>query len=120
MSVESLKVYQKSYALALEIHGKTLNFPKIEQYGGLADQLRRSSKSVPANITEGFGRQEFYPKEFNRFLITALGSCDETILWLKMSRDLGYFSETEIQRFLSSYTEVGKMPRGLIKKVSGN
>ncbi len=104
----------------MEIHGKTLQFPKMEQYGGLADQLRRSSKSVAANITEGYGKQEFYPKEFKRFLITALASCDETILWLKMSCDLGYFPEAETQKFLSAYSEVGKMLSGLIKKVSGN
>ena len=49
MSVESLKVYQKSYALALEIHGKTLNFPKIEQ-------LWRSCGSTKAIQQIGSGK----------------------------------------------------------------
>ena len=53
MPYHRLKVYQKSYELALELHKITLRFPKIEQYE-LASQLRRSSKSIPANIA-GYG-----------------------------------------------------------------
>ena len=45
-TVEDLDVFKRAYALSLELHRASLDFPKIEQYGGLADQLRRGSKSV--------------------------------------------------------------------------
>ena len=54
--IKDIKIYQISYQLAIDIHKATLEFPKIEQYGGIADQLRRSSKSITANIVEGFGK----------------------------------------------------------------
>ena len=55
-SVEDLVVFRRAYALSLEVHRATLEFPKIEQYA-LANQLRRSTKSICANISEGFGKQ---------------------------------------------------------------
>ena len=52
-SFETLKVWQKSHQLMLDVHHKLLPLlPKEEKYG-LADQMRRSSKSVGANIAEG-------------------------------------------------------------------
>ena len=78
--VNDLDIYKISYKLAIKIHKLTLNFPNIEQYSGLADQLRRSSKSITANIVEGFGKNPYYKGEFKRMLVYAIGSCDETIL----------------------------------------
>ncbi len=54
--VEGLDVFQKAYRLSLDVHRASLTWPKTEQYGGIADQLRRSSKSICANLVEG-GRQ---------------------------------------------------------------
>jgi four helix bundle protein len=55
-SFEKLKVWQKAHQLMLDIHHRLLpTLPKEEKYG-LVDQLRRSSKSVGANIAEGAGR----------------------------------------------------------------
>ena len=59
MKVKELRVYQRAYALSLKIHKLIQAFPKIEQYGGIADQLRRSSKSITANIVEGYTKQNF-------------------------------------------------------------
>ena len=75
-SFEDLEVYQRAYRLALELHKASLQFPKIEQFA-LADQIRRASKSVCANIAEGFARQRGSSADFHRFLILALGSSDE-------------------------------------------
>ncbi|TGT90609.1 four helix bundle protein, partial [Mesorhizobium sp. M5C.F.Ca.ET.164.01.1.1] len=50
-----LEVYKRAYAVSLEIHKATLAFPRIEQYA-LADQLRRSSKAICANLAEGFAK----------------------------------------------------------------
>lgn len=65
-SFRDLIVYQNAYRLSLEIHKATLGFPKMEQYG-LADQMRRSSKSICGNIAEGFAKQRRSSAEFRRF-----------------------------------------------------
>jgi four helix bundle protein len=53
VGVEGLKVFRIAYELSLEVHRASLSWPKVEQYGGIADQIRRSSKSVCALIVEG-------------------------------------------------------------------
>ena len=53
---EELEVFQRAYKVSLDIHRFTLTMPQIEQYA-LADQLRRASKSICANLAEGFGKQ---------------------------------------------------------------
>ncbi len=77
---EDLDVFKSAFTLSVEIHRVSLEFPKIEQYA-LADQLRRSSKSICANIAEGFGKQQLSKLEFRRFLLMALGSSEETSVW---------------------------------------
>ena len=51
-SFEDLEVFQRAYAVSLEVHRMSLVFPKIEQRA-LGDQIRRASKSICANIAEG-------------------------------------------------------------------
>ena len=114
MPFHRLDVFKKSYCLALEVHKLTLNFPRIEQYG-LAKQLRDSSKSIPANIGEGMGRQES-PKDVVHFIRIALGSCDETRIWLDFAKDLEYIHAKEHQRLIEGYCEVGRMLTGLRKR----
>jgi four helix bundle protein len=107
-SFETLKVWQKSHQLMLDIHRKLLPLlPKEEKYG-LADQLRRSSKSVAANIAEGAGR--FYFMDNVRFCYMARGSLDETLNHLLASKDLDFceielYNELreEIRRLLNGY-----------------
>ena len=65
-SYEDFEVYQKAYKYSLEIHKKSFEFPKIEQYE-LASQIRRSTKSVAANIAEGHGKKSS-AAEFKRYL----------------------------------------------------
>ena len=111
LDVEDLQIYKISYRLMLQIHQLTLKYPKIEQYGGIADQLRRSSKSITANIVEGFGKQRFYKDEFKRMLVYSIGSCDETILWIKTSADLGYIDNQIRNKYIKEY-------KILVKKIS--
>ena len=111
LDVENLQIYQMAFRLMIKIHKTSLRFPKIEQYGGVADQLRRSSKSIAANIVEGFGKQRFYKDEFKRMLVYAIGSCDETMLWIKTSKELGYISNELMQEYISEY-------KILVKKLS--
>jgi four helix bundle protein len=109
---EDLDVYRRSFSLALIIHRKTLDFPKIEQYA-LADQLRRASKAVPANIAEGFGRQRNSRKEFARFAMIAASSSDETQVWLKFARELGYLTESEFAQWLDEARILSRMLQSL-------
>ena len=93
-SFEDLDVFRRAYRVSLEVHRASLGFPRIEQ-SALADQLRRASKSICANIAEGFGRQKRSKPEFRRFLQMALGSSDEMRVWLRYALDLGYIVETD-------------------------
>ena len=82
-------MFQRAYKVSLEVHRASLEFPKVEQYG-LAEQMRRSSKSVCANIAEGFGRQSQSKAEFQRVLRMSVGSADEMRVWTRYCLDLGY------------------------------
>ena len=62
---EDLEVFKRACWVSLELHKVTLRFPKIEQYA-LGDQMRRASKSICANIGEGFGKQRQSRAEFTR------------------------------------------------------
>ena len=110
--VEDLAVFQRAYRTSLEIHKASLEFPRIEQYA-LADQLRRSTKSICANMAEGFAKQSYSAAEYRRYLIVAIGSSDETQLWLRYAVDLGYIEEVVGRRWSSEYVEISKMLRGL-------
>ena len=73
-SVEDLDVFRRAYSISLDLHLASLKFPKIEQFGGLADQIRRASQSICANLAEGFGKQRQSNLEFKRYLMMAVGS----------------------------------------------
>ena len=116
MLIDKLNVFTKAYELSLAIHKRSLSFPKFEQYE-LASQLRRSSKSICANLGEGMGKQAS-AKDVVRFIRMAIGSCDETRIWLKYAVDLGYLEAEEYERFHEGYCEVGRMLTGLVKRWS--
>ncbi len=110
--VEDLEVFRRAYRLSLALHRASLEFPRIEQ-GALADQLRRSSKSICANLTEGFARQSQSAAEYRRYLTMALGSSDETQLWLRYAVDLGYLDVETGRNWVSDYAAVSRMLQGL-------
>jgi four helix bundle protein len=113
-SFEDLAVFQKAYRLSLEIHRCSLEFPPHEQYG-FAEQLRKASKSICANLAEGHGKQGHSAKEFRRYIAIALGSSDEMRVWLRYCLDLGYINETEWQHWSTSYREISRMLQGLYR-----
>lgn len=111
---KDLKVYQLSYRLAIEIFNMTKSFPKEEKYS-LTDQIRRSSRSVPANISEAWYRRK-YPKSFVNKLIEAAGEAGETEVWLDFSLDHGYMNKLEHEYFTKKYTEVSSMLNSMINQ----
>ena len=102
-----LKVYQLSYLLALEIFEITKIYPKEELYS-LTDQIRRSSRSVPANIAEAW-RKRKYPKSFVNKLTDSLAEESETEVWLDFSKDLNYIMPEKYKYFIEKYDEVARM-----------
>ncbi|MHB2149516.1 four helix bundle protein [Calditrichota bacterium LG25] len=108
-----LKVYQLSYRLSLEIFDLTKNFPKEELYS-LTDQIRRSSRSVPANIAEAW-RKRKYPKSFVSKLIDSLSEESETEVWLDYSKDLNYMTKEKYKYFIQKYDEVARMLSSMIE-----
>ena len=107
-----LKVYQLAYKLAMEIFHLSRAFPHEEIYS-LTNQIRRSSRSVAANIAEGF-RKRRYPN----MLVSKLTDCDgeatETQVWLDFAHDCGYMSKENHDRLTLGYEEVGKMLSAMI------
>ena len=112
---EDLVVFQKAYKVSLEIHKLSMEMPKVEQYA-LADQIRRASKSICANIAEGFGKQSISKVDFKRYVAIALGSAEEMRVWIRYCYDLEYMSEADWLRFSDVYRDIAKMLSGLHKK----
>jgi len=109
---ESLKVFQMSYRLAMEIFHLSKNFPTEERYS-LTDQIRRSSRSVAVNIAEGYRKRQ-YPNAFSNKMSDSDAEATETQVWLQFARDCGYLSAEECQRLTNEYKEVGKMLGNMI------
>jgi four helix bundle protein len=78
----------------------------------LADQLRRASKSICANLAEGFAKQSYSAAEYRRYLLSAIGNSDETQLWLRYCTDLGYLEKELGQQWRDGYGEISRMLRG--------
>ena len=115
-SVEDLDVFRRAYAISLDLHQASLKFPKIEQFGGLADQMRRASKSNCANLAEGFGEQRQSNLEFKRYLMMAIGSADEMQVWLKYCSDLEYVDQKTCGHWRDEYRQIARMLQSLVTK----
>ena len=116
--VWSLEVFRRAYDLSLVIHRARLQFPKTEQYGGLADQLRRASKSVCALLAEGSGRQSGSDAEFRRYVVMALGSAEECKLWCRYAVDLGYVDVHDGEQWQAAWGQIARMLAGLKRHLS--
>ena len=111
---EKLEVFQRAYRISLVIHKASKKFPKHEQFF-FAKQLRDSSKSIGANIVEGVAKQFYSKREFKRFLVIAIGSSDETRMWVRYAYDLGYITKETWQDWSNEYRAISKMLHGLYK-----
>lgn len=107
-----LRVYQLAYRLAMEIFHLSKAFPKDERYS-LTDQIRRSSRSIAANIAEGYRKRQ-YPNMFASKMADADAEATETQVWLDFARDCGYISSEKHADLINSYEEVGRMLGSMI------
>ena len=87
-SIHDLEVYRLSFETAMDVFRCTKAFPGDEKYS-LTGQIRRSSRSVPGNIREGFAKRR-YRDVFARHLTDSLGSAEETRTWLDFALECKY------------------------------
>ena len=104
-SFKDLEVYKESYDLAIIVNRNVNKLPIFEK-NDLGSQLRRCSKSPPANIAEGWAKRRF-PKEFKRHIDIAIGSCNEIEVHICMARDLGYWRKDFCESLLKRYIYLG-------------
>jgi len=102
-----LRVYQLAFKLAMEIFNLSKAFPADERFS-LTSQIRRSSRSVAANIAEGFRKRQ-YPNVFVSKLADSDAEAAETQVWLDFARGCGYLAAEDQQRLVAGYEELGKM-----------
>ena len=104
---KDLRVFQLAYKLAMDIFEISKTFPKEERFS-LTDQIRRSSRSVPANIAEGYRKRQ-YPNAFAAKMADADGEATETQFWLDVAKDCGYINLETREGLIGQYAEVGRM-----------
>ena len=114
-SYRDLDIYKKAFNLSIEVHEVSLLLPKYELYEQ-GSQVRRSSKSITANIVEGYGRKK-YKADFIKFLIYAQASCDETINHLHCIAEIHHL-KNELGSLVERYTVLGKQINKFILYVS--
>lgn len=108
-----LKVFRLAYTLAMEIFKLSKSFPQEERYS-LTSQIWRSSRSVAANIAEGFRKRQ-YPNMFMSKLADSDAEATETQVWLDFARDCGYLATREHGTLAARYEEIGKMLHAMIR-----
>ena len=109
---ERLEVYQRAMELVPRIRTLIGKLPDIEKYE-MASQLRRASRSIPANIAEGYAKRRS-SKEFCAYLTTALGSANEMEVHLRIAADSGYGDEGECAGLVDGYKVLGRQLNRLI------
>ena len=109
-----LLVYKQAYRLALDVSRLTKGFPRQEQYE-MGRQVRRSSRSMAANIVEGWAKRNS-AAEFKRHLMIAVGECAETKYWIELAVDEGIVDGKSVEAIRSDYGKLGFMLHNLWKE----
>jgi len=115
-SAKDLIVYQKAYALAMDIFKVSKRFPAEEKYS-LIDQIRRSSRSVCTNLREAWAKRR-YEAHFVSKVTDADGENGETETWLDFACDWGCLLKPEHAKLVEKCHEVGAMLRKMINDPS--
>lgn len=104
---KDLFAYQKAFQHACDIFELTLKFPKEEKYS-LTDQIRRSSRSVCANLAEAYRKRDYH-KHFLLKMTDCMGENSETLVWLDFSLNCKYIDEREYFKNIELNEEVGRL-----------
>ena len=114
-SYRDLRVWRNALDLAKQVYLLTRSWPKEEMYG-LTSQARRAATSIPANIAEGYGRQN--RGYYVQFLRVAQGSLKELETHLILASQVEVTAAAAIEPTLRQCEDLGKMLFGLIRKLS--
>lgn len=107
MDYKDLTVFKKAFDLAMLIFEISKSFPKEERYS-LTDQIRRSSRSVCSNITEGYRKRQ-YPAHFSSKISDADMENSETQTWLMFALACKYISQEQMNSLINYSDEIGRM-----------
>jgi four helix bundle protein len=113
-SYRDLEVYKLARQLSRDIFETSKRFPKEEMYS-LTDQIRRSSRSVGAQIAEAWAKRR-YQRHFISKLTDSDGEQQETQHWIETAHDCGYITEIQKNDLLQRYASVGRMLNAMINK----
>ena len=113
-SFRDLVVYQRIREFSRSVFVITKGFPREEMYS-LIDQIRRSVRSVGAQIAEAWAKRR-YGKHFVSKLTDADGEQQETQHWVEEAFDCGYINAATKQELLGNLSEVGRMLQSMIDK----
>ena len=101
---QDLEVYRKAFEVAMDIFDATKDFPKEERYS-LTDQIRRSSRSVYANLAEAW-RKRLYHAAFQAKLSDAETEAAETQVWLEFAAKCRYISRDRAAAYYQTYNTI--------------
>ena|SRR5258706_12759996 len=114
---EKLDIYKLSKELAIEIHKMSLSLPKFEMYEE-GSQIRRSAKSIPSNIVEGYCLRR-HKNEYLQYLHRAFGSCEETLLHLRILFETKSLADQKVcDDLVERYNHLSKMIFRFIESVA--
>lgn len=113
-SFRDLAVYQRARSVTSEIFRLSKLFPKEETYS-LTDQIRRSSRSIGAQIAEAWGKRR-YGKHFVSKLTDAGSEELETEHWVEIARECGYVSQEQFEQLMANLEAVGRMLSAMVQK----
>jgi len=112
---ERLEAWQRAHQLVVAVYRLTGTWPDHERFG-LVSQARRAAVSIPTNIAEGAAKRG--PREFRRFLDTALGSLGELTYLMRLAHDLGYIDADDYSALERLRSFVGKLTWRLYQSIS--
>jgi four helix bundle protein len=110
---KDLIVYKKAFKLSISIFRATKEFPREEMYS-LTDQIRRSSRSIGANLAESWAKRR-YVKSFTAKLIDSQSEACETCHWLDQSIALNYINTEQHKELTGLLKEIQKMLNAMIQ-----
>ena len=113
-SYKDLDVWQRSMALAEDCYRATTEFPRDEIYGMTA-QIRRAAASIPANIAEGYGRDQ--TGSFIQFLRIAQGSARELETHMILCGRIGLLHREDRDKLLDECERISRMLRALVRSL---
>ena len=113
-SFKDLLAYKKAVILAEKVYTLTKEFPKEELYS-LTDQIRRSSRSIGAQIAEAWGKRR-YINHFILMLTNAAAELNETEHWLDLCKNCTYITDEESRELIHLCHKINGLLGGMISK----